>query len=216
MFHFANPSLPQTTTRPRRAMPILQALEWALQREHADVDFDDLGQDGTRPGVSSVYVLMQRGALGCQIDGGGKSRPHHDAQVIANALADLPKALGGRAMAAQIAAMLRAGARPDWRPNARPRCAPREWRNTKHGPFAATERVGTAITHHRGRRIEHDVLACPITYIDTPQELADLRRAYAAWWRALDHLRSALTNHPALDRIAITAEMPPARPWAKA
>lgn len=216
MMHIGSKTLSRPPAAPLlRQMGVLAALEWAFGPECAQLDFDDLAQDGARPGVSGIYVLMQRGALGCQIDGGGKSRPAHDAEVIAAALAALPDRLGGRGMAAQIAALARAGVQPDWCPNPRPRCEPRDWRNTKHGRFAVTEKYGTVVTQHRGQKTTHDVLICPITYFDTASEVAQIRAGYAAWWASLDWLRSWLVDgfHD-FDRIVITNDMPPKRPWA--
>lgn len=212
MMHIGSKSLSSIPAGPRaRQMGILAALEWAFGTEHAQLDFDDWTQGAD---VSGIYVLMQRGALGCQIDGGGRSRPAHDAEVIASALSVLPSNLGGRGMAAQIAALARTGARPDWRPNPRPRCAPRDWRGTKHGRFAVTEKMGTVVTQHRGRKVSHDVLVCPITYFDTADEVAQLRAQYCAWWAALDWLRSRFADgfHD-FDRVAITDDIPPKRPW---
>jgi hypothetical protein len=198
----------------KRALGIFASLEWAFGTERAELDFDDLRGDGARPGVSGIYVLMQRGALGCQIDGGGKSRPAHDAEVIANAVAALPVQFGGRGMAVQIATLARAGARPDYAPNPRPRCAPRDVRGTKHGVFAVTEKIGTVETLHRGRKVVHDLLICPVTYCDTADEVAQVREGYTAWWLALDHLRAQLIAQGGFDKLVITDAMPPRRPWA--
>ena len=194
-----------------RAMGIRVALEWAFGVEHAGLDFDDLRPDGARPGVSTIWVMIHRGQLGCQIDGGGRSRAADDAETIAIAVANLPVALGGRAMAAEIAALARAGLAPDWMPDARPRCVPCEWRNTKHGLFARAEVVRVETTLYRGRKVEHDVLACPVTFVPTSQQIAAARRRYLDWYGALLHLRADLGH--ALARIRLTDAMPPLTPW---
>jgi hypothetical protein len=196
----------------KRAMSIKAALEWAFGAEHAQVDFDDLVPAGARPGVSTIWVMIQRGQLGCKIDGGGRSRPADDAELIAIAVANLPAALGGRAMAAEIAALARAGLAPDWMPDASPRCVPREWRNTKHGLFARAEVVRVETTLHRGRRVEHDVLACPVTYVPTAQQIAMARRRYLDWYGALLHLRADLVT-TGLQHISLTHAMPALTPW---
>lgn len=68
----------------KRALSVRQALEWAFGAERASVDFDELN-DGP-PATDTIWRLMQRGLLGCRIDGGGRSLPHDDAEVIASIL----------------------------------------------------------------------------------------------------------------------------------
>jgi hypothetical protein len=195
----------------KRELSIRAALEWAFAVEHAQLDFDDLAPEGARPGVSTIWVMMQRGQLGCQIDGGGRSRAADDAETIAIAMANLPAALGGKPMAAEMAALARAGAAPDWMPDASPRCVPCEWRNTKHGLFARTEVVRVETVLYRGRKTDHDVLACPVTFVPTGQQIAMARRRYLDWYGALLHLRADLGH--ALTRIRLTDTMPPLTPW---
>ena len=84
---------------PRRPMTIRAALEWAFAAEHAQLDFAEAQGDNARPGISTVWTIMQRGHLGCSVDGGGYSLPHLDADIIASAVANLPRGLGGRGMA---------------------------------------------------------------------------------------------------------------------
>lgn len=195
-----------------REISIKAALEWAFGLEHAQLDFDDLRPDGHRPGRDTIATLMDRGVLGCQIDGGGRSRSSDDAEIIANAVAVLPIALGGRAMAVSIAEWARAGVAPDWMPDARTRCVPREWRNTKHGYFARAEVVAVEAVIHRGRKIEHQVLACAVTYTPSAQQIGMARRRYLDWYGALLHLRHSLAQQQ-LTRIALNDLMPPLTPW---
>ena len=68
-----------------REISIKAALEWAFGLEHAQLDFDDLRPDGHRPGRDTIATLMDRGVLGCQIDGGGRSRSSDDAEIIGHA-----------------------------------------------------------------------------------------------------------------------------------
>lgn len=196
-----------------REMGVVAALTWAFATEKAQLEFDDMARDGARPGVSGIYVMMQRGALGCQIDGGGHSRPAHDAEVIANMLAGMPERLGGRAMAAHIAALARADATPDWKPNPQPRCVPQGWRGTRHGNFATTRKIGTVTLRSRGRDVTHEIFECPVTYVDSADEVAQIRAGYHAWWDAVNWLRAALIGHNACDRLRITEDMPPRDPW---
>lgn len=200
----------------KRDMSIRAALEWAFGTEHAQIDFDDLAPEGARPGTSTIWVMMQRGQLGCQIDGGGRSRSADDAETIAIALAALPVALGGKAMAVEIAALARAGAAPDWMPDARPRCVPREWcRENQHGASARTVVVETIVTQNRGRKTQYHVLACPVTFVPTAQQISMARRRYLDWYGALLHLRADLVA-AGLTRIRLTHAMPPLAPWHKA
>lgn len=88
----------------RRVMSITRALEWAFRVEQARVEFDDLGDaaGSIRQGIDGIWLMMQRGVLGCKIDGGGHSEPAWDAQVIASAVASLPEGFDGRSMAATV------------------------------------------------------------------------------------------------------------------
>lgn len=195
-----------------RSLSIQAALEWAFGAEHAQLDFDDLRPQGARPGCDTIYRMMQQGALGCQIDGGGVSRAADDAEVIANAVADLPVALGGRSMAVAMAGWARAGLAPDWMPDTMPRCIPRAWRNTKHGLFAKTESMGEATVVILGKPRTYEVVVCPITFSPTAQQIGMARRRYLGWYGALLHLRSVLC-HGALSRLRLTNAMPPVSPW---
>lgn len=195
----------------KREMSIKAALEWAFGTEHAQLDFDDAPQ-GARPGMSTIWLMMQRGALGCQIDGGGASKVADDADTIAASLANLPIALGGKSMAADMAGWARVGATPDWMPDATPRCVPVAWRNTKHGYFARSEVVAKEIITYRGRKTEYEVLACPVTYTPTAQQIGMARRRYLGWYGALLHLRYDLGGD-VLTRIRLTDTMPSLSPW---
>jgi hypothetical protein len=198
-----------------RQMSIERALRWAFADECASVDFDELGatSHGNRQGIDGVAIMINRGALGCQIDGGGQSEPAWDAQIIASAVTNLPQAFGGRGMAVRLAEHARAGSRPDWIADDRMRCVPRDWRMTKHGPFAKTELVGAFQTTFRGRKVMHDIYACPVRYTPTPQQVSSARRAYFEWWRALLHIQGNLRRMNILARIRITTDLPPLEPW---
>ena len=80
----------------KRALSVQAALEWAFRVEHAQLDLP-LPQDVTEEGIGFglEYVLLQRAALGCQIDGGQHkigSYTHEDAEVIAATVAGIPEA----------------------------------------------------------------------------------------------------------------------------
>lgn len=194
-----------------RAMSVLQAVEWAFAVEKVSIDFDDLPE--FHVGVDTIWCLMQRGHLGCRVDGGGRSAAHTDAEVIASFVAALPEGQGGRGMAASIADLARAGRVPRLLETEERRCVPVATRVTKHGVFGVTERVGVAVTTFRGRRIEHEVLACPVTYTCTMAEVMAARRFWMRWRGALAHLRHELATVGGLASVVLTDDLPPATPW---
>lgn len=208
--------------RSRRAMGIQQALEWAFGREFASLDLDVIDPENDRgPAVSLEWVIAQRAALGCSIDGStgggwGGSAPHRDAEVIAAFVANLSKDQGGRWMATRIAALARAGITPDWMPDATPRLVARGWRNTKHGPFAETEIVERVETAIRGRVVKVDWVACPLVVRPTAAQIHAARGFYLDWWSALLHLSGELRRGGMLDDIELTDAMPPMTPWRRA
>lgn len=196
-----------------RAISIKAALEWAFGVEYASLDFDDLMPEGARPGTSTIWRMMQQGQLGCKIDGGGHSRAADDAEVVANAVADLPAALGGRSMAVEIARLARAGMSPSWLTEHDRRCVAMDWRRTKHGTFAKTEVVGKGVVAHRGRAVRYDVICCPVDFLPTAQQVAVSHRRYLDWYGCLMHLRAELRSQCLLTTILLTDAMPPMKPW---
>ena len=213
-----------TGRRNTRAMGVQQALEWAFRVEHAQLELpppSDVTEEGF--GFGLEYVLLQRAALGCRIDGGqhklgGSTR--EDAALIAATLAGLPDSLGGKRMAIRVAELARAGLTPDWMPGAVPRCVPAELRRNQHGERASTIVVGTARIRvrgdtPRGRWKTIEILACPVTYAPHPQKIEAARRAYGEWWQALGWVRDGLIEGGMLREVEVTTEMPKARPWER-
>jgi len=192
-----------------RILSIKAALEWAFAVERVSIEFDEFDAPS---GCDTIWRLMQRGLVGCKVDGGGTSPRHDDAEVLASFVADLSHGAGGRGMAVQVASLARACAEPDWMRDAAPRCVPVETRMTKHGPFARTEVVGQVETLYRGRKVKHDVTACPVTYRPSGAQIASARRAYLDWWGALLEVQSRARLAP-LRTILITDDMPPMVPW---
>lgn len=214
--HRASVFCGRLATGPRkRVLSIERALVWAFRDECANVDFDAEASPDSYRGcdVDSVWLVMARGRVGCQIDGGGHSVPHHDADLIASAVANLPVECGGRGMAVQIAGLARAGMRPDCMIGARQRCVPREWAKRKEGRFAKTEVVGSVDLVWRGRKSRRDIMACPVTYRPSAAQIASARRNYLDWWGALLHLSAELRGLGILSDIEVTMEMPPLHPW---
>lgn len=158
------------SSRQKRVMSVQQALEWAFRVEHAQLELPE-PPDPEREqgfGFGLEYVLMQRAALGCKIDGGQYKMggcTHEDAEVIAATVAGMPDNLGGKRMAIRVAELARAGLTPDWMPGPVPRCVPVEVKRDQHGARATTIVVGMerVLSHGKWRTVE--VLACPVTFL---------------------------------------------------
>ena len=201
-------------------MSVQQALEWAFGKERAQLELPERPDPdhGKGQGFGLEYVLMQRAALGCQIDGGQykpSSYTHEDAEVIAAIVARLPDSLGGIRMALRIAELARAGLTPDWMPGAVPQCVPRETRENQHGVRAVTEVVGTERVLTRGKWRTVNVLICPVTWRPHPEQIASARRGYEEWWQALGSLKAGLVAGGLLREVQLTTVMPSHRPWVK-
>ncbi len=201
----------------KREMRIDQALEWAFRRECASVEFDEMGETahGNRAGIDGIALMIERGRVGCKVDGGGKSEPAWDAQIIASQVSALPITHGGKSMAAQIAMLARIGAHPDWMDGVTPRMVPVEWGQNQWGQHAKTEVVETITTVHRGRKTRRHVLACPVTISPTWAQIHASRRNYLGWWGALLWLRAELAMTGILATISLNNGMPPMEPWRK-
>lgn len=205
--------------RAKRALGVQAALEWAFRVEKAQLELptrDKESEEGF--GFGLEYILLQRAALGCKIDGGRHkmdSYTHPDAEVIAATVAGLPDRLGGVRMAISIAEMARGGMTPDWLPGVVPRCVPVETKCNQHGERAITVIVGTERVLSRGKWRTVEVLACPVTWRPHPEQIASARRGYDDWWRALDWVRDGLLAGGMLREIVLTTTMPRVCPWKK-
>ena len=210
----------RVTMTPRGAMArdisILGLIEWAFQRECASLDFDEMASTaGERPAVSPLWTLMQRHNLGCTVDGGGKSDPHPDADIVASALAALPDARGGRRMGIWIAELARAGLRPDWMQGAVTRCVPVGTHINRHGTHAKSEACGSVKIVSRGKVRDVELRWCPVTFTCTPDKIAAARRDYLRWWDALYDLRLSFQMYGGLTAWRVNDAMPPRTPWIK-
>jgi len=203
--------------RQKRVFGVQAALEWAFRVEQAQLELPppkDVTEEGF--GFGLEYVLMQRAALGCKVDGGQHkmgSYTHPDAEVIAATVSGLPDSLGGKRMAIRVAEQARAGLTPDWMPGVVPRCVPMETKQNQHGKRAATIVVGTERVKTLGKWRSVEVLACPITWRPHPEQIASARRGYENWWQALDWVRDGLISGGMLRDVELTAAMPKALPW---
>ena len=201
--------------RVRKPIAIQRLLEWAFADECASIDFEDEGTLAPGYGhVGNAYRMAQRGLLGCRIDGGGRSYPDHDADIVASAVAVLPKGSGGRRMAVQIAELARARAVPEAYVGVKPRCVPVGWHQKRfEGQKAATEHVCwlSEVGPRKVKRFESRV--CPVTYQPQASMIASARRDYLQWWSALLELRVNLSICSPLSRWSVSDEMPPSQPW---
>jgi len=131
----------------KRALGVQALLEWAFRVEQAQLELPP-PKDAVEAdyGFGLEYILLQRAALGCKVDGGQHkmgSYTHAEAEVIAASVAGLPDSLGGIRMAISVAELARAGITPDWMPGAVPRCVPVDIKRIRHGDRAVSVVVGT-------------------------------------------------------------------------
>jgi hypothetical protein len=199
-------------------MAVQQALEWAFRVEHAQLELPEPSdpEHGQGFGFGLEYVLMQRAALGCKIDGGRHkldSYTHPDAEVIAAVVAGLPGSLGGKRMAIRVAELACAGLTPDWMPGAVPRCVPVDIKRNRYGDRAVSIVVGTERVLVKGKWRTVEVRACPVTYRPDARQIEAARRDYGDWWRALGWVRNGLIAGGMLIEVHVTNGMPRAKPW---
>lgn len=201
-----------------REMPIQRALEWAFGVEHARIDFDLTGaRQFDRVGVSPEWVLMQRARLGCNVDGGGVSGVHPDAELIAAAVEALPEGCGGRRMAVLVAECARAGGAPDWRGDERPRVVPCGWDIQEDGSWSAHVRQGDEYQFMgRQRQVRRGrATFCPVRITGGAASVAVARRTYLGWYGALLHLAHVIGQPGYLSSVEIAPQLPPLSPWKK-
>ncbi|MES2336244.1 MAG: hypothetical protein V4551_16435 [Pseudomonadota bacterium] len=203
----------------KRALGVQAALEWAFRIEKAQLELPlpkNVTEEGF--GFGLEYVLLQRAALGCKIDGGQHKiggYTHEDAEVIAATVAGIPDSLGGKRMAIRVAELARAGLTPDWMPGAVPRCVPTIVKRNQHGERASTSVVGTERVLSRGKWRTVELLACPVTFSPHPQQIEAARRGYGDWWQALGWVRDGLIAGGMLRDVEVSAAMPRAQPWER-
>jgi hypothetical protein len=206
-------------TKVKRAVSVQAALEWAFRVEKAQLELPlsrDVAEEPS--GFGFEYVLMQRAALGCKVDGGRYkmgSYTHADAEVIAATVAGMPDSLGGIRMAIRVAELARAGLTPDWMPGVVPRCVPLETKRNQHGERATTVVVGIERVLTRGKWRTVEVLACPVTWRPHPEQIASARRGYEDWWQALGWVRDGLKGGGMLREVEVTEAMPKVQPWRR-
>ena len=201
----------------KRALGVQALLEWAFRVEQAQLELPppkDAAEE--RYSFGFEFILLQRAALGCKVDGGQHkmgSYTHADAEVIAATVAGMPDSLGGIRMAISVAEMARAGITPDWMPSVVPRCVPVDMKRNRHGDRAVSVVVGTERVLVSGKWRTIEVRACPVTWRPHPEQIASARRGYEDWWQALDWVRDGLMAGGMLREVEVTVTMPKVRPW---
>jgi hypothetical protein len=202
-----------TMGRVRQEISIQRLLEWAFADECAQVDFEDDNFDSCHGGGGAEWRIAQIARLGCRVDGGGRSYPDADADIVAGAVAALPEGCGGRGMAVQIAELARARRVPDAMMGAVARCIPRATRQNMHGTWSQTEVIGRGVDCS-GRKVKrYDILVCPVTYTHTSADIARARRNYLQWRLALMELRQTFVIHNDLSRWMLSDVLPSRAPW---
>ncbi len=197
-------------------------LVWAFQAECAQLDMGDTRAviGGGFGYASMTSIIAQHEQLGCRVDGGGRSDPHPDADLIASAVAVLPEGCGGWRMAVMIAELARAGMLPDW--HVASWIEPLRWDSNPHGRYAATADAAELgdrgwphqprTTRKGGIRYE-DVRYCPVNVRGGAAEVAAKRRLWLLWWSALFELRTSFQLGRDLSAWNVTGAMPPREPW---
>lgn len=203
-------------SRPR-SLSVQRALEWAFGAEHARMDFDLTGaREFDRIGISPEWRIAQAHAIGCRIDGGGQTRAHPDAELIAAAVEALAlNPVYGKDMAVLVATCARAGTVPDWRGQPDRRIVPQGWDIGEDGqPMAFEVVVGewSYVGRQRQRRTGK-MWACPISYSGGAQSVGRARRQYLSWYGALLDLAMLLGRPGYLSDVMIVSGMPPLSPW---
>ena len=205
-------------TKAKRALGVQAALEWAFRVEKAQLELpppSDIEEEGF--GFGLEYVLLQRAALGCKIDGGQHKiggYTHEDADVIAATMAGMPDNLGGKRMALRVAELARAGLTPDWMPGAVPRCVPVDVKRNRYGNRATSEVVGTERVLIKGKWRSIEVRACPVRFSPDQRQIEGARQAYKDWWQALGWVRDGLIAGGMLREVEVTEVMPKLAPWS--
>ncbi len=218
--------VPARGSQPAVPISIEQLLVWAFQAERVTLNLDRVSRLAgfALPGFGFEYVLLQQAKLGCRVDGGGRSDPHPDAEIVAAALVELPEEHGGMRTGIWIAELARAGIRPDCMQDARPRFEPADVHTNRHGTNAKTRDAadlgpfGWPAQPRRNRKgviVQDAVQYTPVVCRPTPDQIGRARRAYLQWRGTLFWLRISFQTYGGLTGFKLTDEMPPLTPWAQ-
>lgn len=211
-------------------MSIRLALEWAFMTEYASLDLGD-NLSNTQVGVDTLYKLIQRNRLGfVRIDGGGKSMPHDDAELISASLTKLAIVSQNRSLALLVADCARLGRPVDWMEGAVPKIEPAEWKSRRgfsKGDMAKETvlrkyTIAKKVPHPRNpeksitRKSKVEEAWCPCIWTTTLQEIETARQNYTQWVSALGWIRDDLIKSGDLETISLTDRLPVACPWGQA
>lgn len=212
----------------KRKLSIRLALEWAFMTEYVGLDLGDhLVKD--QVGIDTLYRLIERNRLGfVKIDGGGKSLPHDDAEIISASITKLSIISRNRGLALTVADCARFGKSVDWMEGAKPKIEPAEWkpmRGFSKGHMAKEEvlrryTIATDRPHPRNPkkmvtyRSTREDSWCPCIWTTSLQEIETARDDYRKWVSALRWLRDDLKSHGNLETIELTQRLPATDPWA--
>lgn len=210
----------------KQQISIMDLLYWAFVKECARIDFDEVANSsgGNRPGVDAIWSMMQAKALGCRPDGGGRSDPHPDADIVASAVANLPEHIGGKRMSITIEELARANGAPYWYHDEAPRIHPVDTHTNAHGTRSIKRdaaQLGSEgwpnyqVRGRKGNMVKREVEFCPVIIRPTVDQVARARRAYLAWWGALLELKATFQIYGNLSCWTVTDEMPARAPWEK-
>lgn len=202
----------------REIVSVRLLLEWAFAREKASLDFDEAAPVGC-VGVDSTRRIMEAMALSVGDPGsclrvdasGGRSLPHHDAEVVASVLRNtVPWSI-----AVQVAELARTARVPQWDLGA-PRMVPRCWgRSNQHGMQARAEQIGeTRYVSRRRGVVRTPVMWVPVTVEPAASRIAAARRGYLDWWGALLAVMAGLRGVD-LDLFVVSQALPAMEPWQK-
>ena len=211
----------QVIAEGKRAVSVWDLICWAFQRGGGRLDWDEEATGVVQVQAwDTIAKLEAMRRLGCRVQGGGRSEPDHDADVVTSTLAVLPDRVGGKRMAAMMADHARAGRMPDWR------CdqviEPVEWVENRHGRFgkqadaAELGSMGWPPQVHQGRKrvSMKPVMYVPVRIVPSASVVAAARRDYLDFYLALLEVKYALEiSH--LTRFEITDAMPPRTPWTE-
>jgi hypothetical protein len=202
----------------RERVSVRLLLEWAFAREKAALEYDEVG-GGVSVGCDSTRRIMEAMALSTGEPGsclrvdqsGGRSLPHHDAEVVVSVLRrSVPWSV-----AVQVAELARTCACPRWDIGPQ-RMVPRAWGNrNRHGVQGKKEKIGEVLTlKPRRGLVREPVLWTPVTVEPTASQIAAARRRYLDWRGALMDVQAGLRG-VTFDLFELTEALPAVAPWSK-
>ncbi|WP_305972660.1 MULTISPECIES: hypothetical protein [unclassified Mameliella] len=201
----------------RERVSVRLLLEWAFDTEKARLEIDDVahhasGMDSTRRIMEAMQLSTGLPGSCLRVDaGGGRSLPHHDAEIVVSVLRrSVPWSV-----AVQVAEMARTRSCPRWDIGPQ-RMVPRAWGNrNRHGVRGKTEKIGEVLSHRPRRGVVREpVLWTPVTVEPTASQIAAARRRYLDWRGALMDVQAGLRG-VSFDLFELTDALPALAPWSK-